>query len=75
MGILNYIFGSKKQKEKDSIKPVAKVESNADISQIAVVSPEESDNLRDHADKGTPVFVLPLLPFSGNSTVSPLTIK
>lgn len=58
MGILNYIFGSKKQKEKDSIKPVAKVESNADVSQIAVVSPEESDNLRDHADKGTPVFVV-----------------
>lgn len=58
MGIIDYIFGSKKHKVKDSTKPVAKVEPSDTVSQIAVVSPEETDNLRDYADKGTPVFVV-----------------
>lgn len=54
MGIFGSIFG----RRKDLTKPVAKVESADTVSQIAVVSPEETDNLRDYADKDTPVFVV-----------------
>ena len=58
MNILEYIFKSKKQREKEPAEPVVNAESPKVVSQIAVINAEEIDSLRSHADKGYPILVM-----------------
>ena len=58
MNILDYIFKSKKQREKETAEPVVKTEVPKAIPQITVINAEEIDSLRSHADKGYPILVM-----------------
>ena len=58
MNILDYIFKSKKPREKETAEPVVKTEVPKAVSQITVISAEEIDSLRSHADKGYPILVM-----------------
>lgn len=58
MNILDYIFKSKKPREKETAEPVVKTEVTKAVSQITVISAEEIDSLRSHADKGYPILVM-----------------
>ena len=58
MKILDYLFKSKEQREKETAEPVVKTEAPRAVSQITVINAEEIDSLRSHADKGYPILVM-----------------
>ena len=58
MKILDYLFKSKEQRENETAEPVVKTEVLKAVSQITVISAEEIDSLRSHADKGYPILVM-----------------